>query len=73
MSGNYSEVCSEDTFNIDGNTYGGCWEYKEYDCTPSSWRRGNTSSTKIPGTKIRELNAVDGRYITVRLVYSIPK
>lgn len=73
MSGNYSEVCSDDPVGIDGRTYGGCWKYTASDCTPSSWKSGNTSANKIPGTSIKELNAVDGRYITVRLVYSIPE
>lgn len=73
MSGNYSEVCSDDPVGIDGRTYGGCWKYTASDCTPSSWKSGNTSASKIPGTSIKELNAVDGRYITVRLVYSIPE
>lgn len=73
MSGNYSEVCSDDPVGIDGRTYGGCWKYAASDCTPTSWESGNTSANKIPGTSIKELNAVDGRYITVRLVYSIPE
>lgn len=73
MVGNYSEVCSDDPVGIDGRTYGGCWKYTASDCTPTSWKSGNTSASKIPGTSIKELNAVDGRYITVRLVYSIPE
>ena len=73
MSGNYSEVCSDDPVGIDGRTYGGCWKYTASDCTSTSWKSGNTSASKIPGTSIKELNAVDGRYITVRLVYSIPE
>lgn len=72
MSGNYSEVCSDDPVGIDGSTYGGCWKYTAPDCTPTSWKSGNKSASKIPGTSIKELNAVDGRYITVRLVYSVP-
>lgn len=73
MSGNYAEVCSNDPLDIDGKTYGGCWKYVASQCTPSSYRSGNTSTSKIPGTSIREKNAVDGRYITVRLVYSAPE
>lgn len=73
MSGNYSEVCSDDPVGIDGRTYGGCWKYTAADCTPTSWKSGNTSASIIPGTSIKELHAVDGRYITVRLVYSIPE
>lgn len=70
MSGNYAEVCSSEPLNIDGRTYGGCWKYAASKCTSSSCQSGNTSTSKIPGTSIREKNAVDGRYITVRLVYS---
>ena len=73
MSGNYAEVCSNDPLDIDGKTYGGCWKYEASQCTPSSYRSGNTSTSKIPGTSIREKNAVDGSYITVRLVYSSPE
>ncbi len=73
MSGNYAEVCSSDPLNIDGRTYGGCWKYAASECTSSSYQSGNTSTRKIPGTSIREKNAVDGRYITVRLVYSAPE
>lgn len=73
MSGNYSEVCSDDPVNIDGRTYGGCWKYTASDCTVTSWKSGNTAASKIPGTSIKELNAIDGRYITVRLVYSAPE
>ena len=66
--------CSDDPLGIDGRTYGGCWKYAASDCTPSSWKSGDSSANKIPGTVyIKELNAVDGRYITVRLVYSIPE
>ena len=70
MSGNYAEVCSNKPLDIDGRTYGGCWKFTASQCTPSSYQNGNKSTSKIPGTHIRENNAVDGRYITVRLVYS---
>ncbi len=73
MSGNYAEVCSSEPLDIDGRTYGGCWKYAASQCTPSSYRSGNTSSSYISGSHIREKNAVDGRYITVRLVYSSPE
>lgn len=73
MVGNYSEVCSDDPLGIDGRTYGGCWKYTASDCTPTSWKSGDRSANRIPGTPLKELNAVDGRYITVRLVYSIPE
>jgi hypothetical protein len=72
MSGNYSEVCSDDPVRIDGRTYGGSWKDVASNCTSISWKDGNTSANKIPGTNLKELNAIDGRYITVRLVYSIP-
>lgn len=70
MSGNYAEVCGSTSLDIDGKTYGGCWKYAASKCTPSSYQNGDSSSKKIPGTSIYELNAVDGRYITVRLAYS---
>ena len=73
MSGNYAEVCSSEPLNIDGRTYGGCWKYAASKCTTSSYQSGDTSTSKIPGTSIREKNAVDGKYITVRLVYSSPE
>lgn len=74
MSGNYAEVCSSDPINVDGRTYGGCWKYVASKCTSSSYQSGNSSSTtKIPGTSIYEINSFDGRYITVRLVYSAPE
>jgi len=73
MSGNYAEVCSNDPLDIDGRTYGGCWKYAASKCTSSSYQNGDTSTNKIPGTSISEKNAVDGRYITVRLVYSAPE
>lgn len=64
MSGNYAEVCSSDPVNIDGRTYGGCWKYSAANCTPTSWRSGDDSR--------EDQNKVDGKYITVRFVYSIP-
>lgn len=73
MSGNYSEVCSDSPLDIDGRTYGGCWKYAASQCTPTSYKSGNTSTDKITGTSIVERNAVDGRYISVRLVYSSPE
>ena len=73
MSGNYAEVCSSDPLNIDGKTYGGCWKHTASQCTTTSYVSGNTSTDTIPGTSIREKNAVDGKYISVRLVYSSPE
>lgn len=77
MSGNYGEVCNDknddDEYYIDGRISGGCWNDKASDCTISSWKSGSTSASKIPGTSLRELNAFDSKYITVRLVYSVPE
>lgn len=73
MSGNYGEVCSDDHYDIDGYIYGGCWNDNASNCMPTSRKAGDRSANKIPGSKIKELNAVDGKYITVRLAYSIPE
>ena len=73
MSGNYEEVCSDIPDYIDGRTYGGCWKYTASNCTPTSWNEGNSSADYVPGTKLREKSLIDGRYITVRLVYSVPQ
>ena len=76
MSGNYGEVCNDeddDEYCIDGRISGGCWNDKASDCTVSSWKSGSTSASKIPGTSLKELNAFDSKYITVRLVYSVPE
>lgn len=75
MSGNYREVCNDtdDEYYIDGPNFGGCWNDNPSDCKTSSWKPGSTSANKIPGTNLKELNAVDAKYITIRLVYSIPK
>ena len=50
-----------------------CWNDKASDCGVLSWKSGSTSASKIPGTNLKELNAFDSKYITVRLVYSVPK
>lgn len=60
-------------YNVDGKIFGGCWNDQASDCKTSSYKNGDTSSNKIPGTNKVELNAFDAKYITVRLVYSIPK
>lgn len=73
MSGNYAEVCSNDHYDIDGQLCGGCWKDTATNCKSTSVKSGDTSSNTIPGTSLKEKNAVDGRYITVRLVYSVPK
>lgn len=75
MSGNYGEVCSnsDDNYDVDGPICGGCWNDVDSDCTALSWKVGSKSTNKIPGTNVREQNAFNGKYVTVRLVYSIPK
>lgn len=80
MSGNYAEVCDDVErdialdgnlqFNIDEPLYGGSWKELSSNCLVSSWKAGDTSAKKIPGTNKKELNAFDARYIAVRLVYS---
>lgn len=71
MSGNYSELCNstDDIYYIDDKCYGGSWKSSASDCTPHSYINGIRSGN-IPGTRLKEKNAFDGRYITVRLVYS---
>ena len=73
MSGNYGElICdSKDDYNVDARIYGGCWNDTENNCKISSYKEG-TISGNIPGSKIKEKNAFDPKYITVRLVYSVP-
>ena len=73
MSGNYGEVCSDGHYDIDGYICGGCWNDIASNCTTKSKKNGDSSASKIPGTKLKELNAVNGKYITVRLAYSIPQ
>lgn len=75
MSGNYGEVCnnSDDEYYIDGPILGGCWNDIAENCKVTSWKNGDNSANKIPGTNLRELNAFDAKYITIRLVYSVPQ
>lgn len=75
MSGNYGELSNdmEDEYYIDGCIHGGCWNDAASSCKATSWKEGDRSATKIPGTNLKELNAVDAKYITVRLVYSVPE
>lgn len=76
MSGNLGEVCNDredDLYIVDGPIYGGCWNDVSSKCKTTSYKTGDTSANKIPGTNIRELNAFHGKYITVRLVYSVPE
>lgn len=70
MSGNYAELTyGKDLYDVDGPYYGGCWNDNASACKVTSYKPGSISG-KIPGTKITELNAFNGKYITVRLVYS---
>lgn len=70
MSGNYAELTNdtEDVNYVDGAFCGGCWKYGSSDCKVTSWRNGIISSSYIPGTHMREKNAFNSTYITVRLV-----
>lgn len=74
MSGNYEEVCGsgEDIYCIDGPLYGGCWNDVASACGVTCWKAGDASAKTIPGTKLKELNAFDAKYIAVRLVFSVP-
>ena len=71
MSGNYSELCnnSDDLYNVDGSYHGGSWKDDASDCKTTSSQPGKTSG-KIPGTNLKEKNAFDGKYITVRFVFT---
>lgn len=71
MSGNMAEVVNNgsDLYHIDGPIYGGCWKDSSSDCTTSSYKDGVISG-KIPGSSLKEKNAFDGRYNTIRLVFT---
>lgn len=71
MSGNMAEVTndSDDKYFIDGNCCGGAWNDAENDCTVTSYKPGKQSGN-ILNTRLREKNAFDGRYNTIRLIYS---
>ena len=85
MSGNYEEICVSPTpisygkkwWDADGNVYGGSWKDNASKCTVNSWKAGNSSGadsdriTDKNGIKVSNKNAFDGRYITIRLVYSL--
>lgn len=83
MSGNYGEIVtratkdieSEDAYvDVDGDLYGGCWNDAASNCTVTSWMSGSTSGKihSSTGSYLNEYNAVDGRYYTIRLVYTRP-
>lgn len=71
MSGNYSEVTNdtEDIYYVDGYICGGSWNDTAANCTATSNKAGSQSGN-LPGMTIREKNAFDARYSTIRLVYS---
>lgn len=72
MSGNFSELCDNGEVKghlVDAPTYGGDWSMDASSCRTTSWEVGKQAGT-IPGTKLKEKNAFDCKYITVRLVFS---
>lgn len=70
MSGNYAELTyGKNLYDIDDAYYGGCWNDASSACTVTSFKPGITSG-KVSGSSYLEKNAFDGKYITVRLVYS---
>lgn len=74
MLGNYAEVASDfdDIYTIDAYDCGGSWKHSSSNCLPSSYELDSRSNTKISGTAYRNKNAIDSRYISVRLVYTEP-
>lgn len=74
MSGNYAEIASDnnaDIFVIDGKNCGGSWKHEASKCISDSWEEDPVSG-KLAGTKYKNKNAVDSRYISVRLVFTEP-
>ena len=80
MSGNFEEICIDgmsNRYNVDGDTYGGSWKDDASKCTATSWKKGISSGADADrivadnGKTYNNKNAMDGRYITVRLVYSL--
>ena len=74
MSGNYAEVASDidDIYVIDAYDCGGSWKHTAPNCLPSSYELDSYANTRIPGTTYRNKNAIDSRYISVRLVFAEP-
>ncbi len=74
MSGNYAELCNnqtvDDVFNVDGPYCGGCFKDVASDCMITSWKPGVTGGN-VPGTRYKEQNAVDSHYIGFRFVYTV--
>ena len=73
MSGNYAEVCANpkgtDETDIDGPICGGSWNDAASDCSVTSWVEGQATG-KLPNTNVSNKNLFDGKYNTVRLVYT---
>ena len=72
MSGNYGELTNDNTAdyaNVDGYICGGCFNDNAVECQIFSSKPGTTSG-KIPGSNLKEKNAYDAKYITVRLVFT---
>lgn len=72
MSGNYAEVTNDNKENIsfvDGYICGGSWNDNASSCTVTSSKEGIVSGN-ISGTPLKEKNAFDAKYNTIRLVYS---
>lgn len=85
MSGNYAEITtlhpeiitdntSSAYHEIDGNDCGGSWKDEASKCFPYSWVADPVSGELYgnTGRKFKNKNAVDGRYISVRLVFTEP-
>lgn len=73
MSGNYSEVTNDMQYiyNVDGDICGGNFSSKEADCTTTSYQAGSQSGEfRVNGRRFKEKNAFNGKYSTVRLVFS---
>lgn len=71
MSGNYAELCNESTdiCYVDGPYCGGSWKDTETECQVIS-KKDQPTSGNISGTRFKNKNAYDGRFITIRLVYT---
>ena len=71
MSGNYAEICYQENNGVDGDIFGGSWKQPKEECKCDSSVPGSSSSKKIPGTLYKELNAIDCRHISFRLVVAV--
>ena len=80
MSGNYAEVCfnpnakSDYSFarerDVDGPLCGGSWHDAASDCTVNSWQNGSVKGSVDGYGSPSEKNCINGKYVTVRLVYT---